>query len=343
MEDDGKRTRLTLGELAEAAGVSKATASMVINGRPGISATTRARVLALADELGYYPNKAAIEVATGVTTTLGMILSPTQPEHEFPNYYVAELLAGAGEEASLRGYQLRVRAWQPGTDRPADNSGLAGVMYLGGSFDPAVLARTRLPSVLVGTFFPQWPFDAVLADNSRGAYLAVSHLINAGRRRVAFINGPRTTRTSELKMLGYREAIQEHGLASSPSMILAGDFSVESGYEAVRDLLRHNANPPDALFVADDPMAVGAVHALQDEGITIPEQVCVVGYGDSPAGALLRPALSTVRVFQRRMGMLGTRQLIGRLTGRELGNLRILVGPELVVRESSLPTGASRA
>jgi LacI family transcriptional regulator len=338
MARDKARPRLTLGALAEAARVSKATASMVLNGRPGISTDTRQRVLAMAKELDYQPNRAAREVASGVATTLGIVLSPTQSEHELPNYYVAELLAGAEEEATARGYQLRVTVWQPEARRPPEDTGLAGMLYLGGSFDPAILTQTQLPSVLVGTFFPQWPFDAVLADNSRGAYLAVVHLMEVGGRRVAFVNGPPTTRTSELKMLGYREAIAEHGLVIDPALVRAGDFSVESGYSAVQDLLKHNAKPPDSLFVADDPMAIGAIHALQDEGLSVPDQVTVVGYGDSPAGSVLRPAMSTVRVFQRRMGSLGARQLIERLGGRETGSIRILVEPKLVVRESSQPT-----
>jgi len=310
---------------------------MVINGRPGISEDTRQRVLAIAEELGYQPNRAAREIASGVATTLGIVLSPTQPEHEIPNYYVAELLAGAEEAARASGYHLRVAAWQPNMVRPPEDSGLAGILYLGGSFDPAVLTRTRLPSVLVGTFFPQWPFDAVLADNSRGAYLAVSHLIDIGRRRIAFVNGPARTRTSELKMLGYRDALAEHGLAIESELIRTGDFSVESGYSAVQDLLTHTRISPDAVFVADDPMAFGAVHALQDRGLSVPDEVSIVGYGDSPTGAVLRPALSTVRVFQRWMGSLGARRLIERLSGQETGSLRILVGPELIVRLSSQP------
>lgn len=339
---DAHTFRVRLSDVATAAGVSKATASLALNGRPGISRETRARVVAVAEEVGYRPNRAAREIASGVTRTIGAVLSPSGSHPDVPTYYVAELLAGAEQEARAHDHRIQVVSWGGDQDHPPDETGFAGMVYLGGAFPDRMLVRAAIPSVLVGTFFPQWPHDAVVADNSRGAYLAVSHLLQTGRQHVAFVNGPTTTRTSELKMLGYGEAVREVGHDVDSSLIRVGDFSLESGYAATMSLFDRapsSVRPADALFVANDTMAVGALQALDRLGIEVPGEVSVAGYGDSPTGPLVRPSLTTVRVFQRRMGIVGMRRLVERLHGEVEGAVRILVGPELIVRDSSNVTG----
>lgn len=323
--------RLTLTQVAAAAGVSKAAASYAMNGQPGVAEDTRQQVLAAAAELGYRPKRAAADRGT---TTIGAVLAPAVDNPETPNYYAAELLAGAEGEARRHDFQLQVQVWDRTSPHLAD-TGLAGLLYLGGTFPAWLLIRTPMPAVLVGTFFPQWPYDAVLADNSRGAYLATSHLLRRGQSRVGFINGPATTRTSELKLLGYREALAEADLTLDERRIRAADFSIDSGYRAAMDLFEHESPPPDALFVADDQIAIGVMQALADRGLAVPDDVAVIGYGDNPACAAVRPAMSTVRVFQQRMGGLGVRALIDRLGGRLHESVRILVGPEVVSRNSS--------
>jgi LacI family transcriptional regulator len=328
-----RSARVTLADLAAASGVSKATASLVLNDQPGVAQATREIILSVARDMGYRPNRAAQEVARGVTTTINVVLSPTQHQPELPNYYLMELLAGAEAESSQSGYQILVSTWDGNMSWAPDLSA-AGILYLGGSFPPSLLVKASLPAVLIGSAFPQWPYDAVLVDNSRGAYLAVDHLFTRGSRRIALINGPDSTRTSELKLLGYKEALLERQIPFDPALIRSGDFSINSGYWAAKELFS-GASQPDGLFVADDPMAIGALHALQDLGIEIPERVRVVGYGESPMGEVVRPSLTTIKVFQGRMGRLGMMRLIGHLRGELDTHVRILVGPELVMRSSS--------
>jgi LacI family transcriptional regulator len=335
--------KTTLREVAAAAGVSLATASYAINGNTATADSTRAHVLKVAKELGYVARSRQTAVGPRSNSTrIRAVLSPTVntggeplPEHiNTPNYYVAELLAAVQEEAEALDYQLDVVVWddaRPGLVRERD---VAGLLFLGGSFPRDLERRAPDHAVLVGTALPHSRFDAVLADNRTGSYLAVEHLIERGRTRIALINGPERTMTSESKRQGHRDALAAHGLEADERLLMVGDFTVASGYRLAEELLEMRLGP-DAIFVADDPMGIGALQALQDHGVRVPDDVAVVGYGDSAAGQFTRPALSTVRVFQHRMGVLGIRRLVECIRGEAEERVRILVSPTLVPRASS--------
>jgi LacI family transcriptional regulator len=328
-EDEPEGQHARLGDVALAAGVSKATASYVMNGRPGISERTRERVLAAAAELGYRPTRRPAPATTG---QIGVILSATLSTPDgHPNYYVAELLAGVEAEIATQGFRLQATVWSGELPAMVRERDVAGVVFLGGSFPVEVARQCELPAVLVGTSFPQWPYDSVLADNRQGAYLAVRHLIGHGRRRVALVNGPETTRTSESKLLGYRDALVEHGVPFDPELVGAGDFSPESASREMARLLDSN-DDIDGVFVADDPMAIGVLRTIEARKLTVPADIAVIGYGDSPMGAVVTPALSTVRVFQRQLGTMGARRLLNRLIEEDHAPVQTLISPELVLR-----------
>lgn len=325
---------VTIGDLAVELGISKATVSYALNNKPGVSAETRSKVLALAEKSGYRHRGRKTSRPTK-TAIIGAVLSGTSSDAS-PNYYVTELLVGAEEACRAAGYTLMVSAWDgspvPEAFRAA---GVVGVLYLGGSFDLSAIELSEIPKVLVGTAPSTGSCDAVLADNYQGAYLATAHLIEGGRRRPCFINGPSTTATSQSKLTGFLAAVRAAGIAESECTVVSGDFTLDSGYELTRQVFSGDAPRPDSVFVADDPMALGCLRALDDLGLDVPGEVAVVGFGDSLAGRSSRPTLSTVEVFQTQLGAIGARFLIERITGTNGPQQRILVAPRLVVRESS--------
>jgi len=319
-----------------AAGVSKATASYALNGRPEVAEETRDRVLLAASDLDYHPNRAAREIATGSMADIGVVFSPTVHEDKASNYYLSELLIGVEEVLRASEFRLHFTVWHGKPPALTQDGTVSGLIYLGGSFPSDLASLSSAPAVLIGSSFAQWPYDAVLADNRRGAYLAVSHLAVTGRRNIGFINGPNSTQTSAVKRLGHEDAIIDNALEADERWIRNGDFTIESGRELARGMF---ATPPypDGLFIADDPMAIGVLKALADLGIRVPDDVAVVGYGNSPAASYSRPSLTSVRVFQQKMGNLGAGRLLDRLS-RHVGEyIRILVAPEMAVRESSAP------
>ena len=320
----------TVEQVARAAQVSKATASVALRGGPGVSPETAERVRRAAKDLGYVRPQGG----AGRRVKVGAVLATAPDPSGESQYYALELLTGAQDEFAREfdSVELQVVSESNVVGRQVATE-LSGVLFLGGLFDPELISRITVPSVLVGTSFPQWPFDAVLADNSRGAYLATSALLTMGCKSVALLNGPSTTRTSELKEFGYRESLAEESIGST--LIESGDFGAESGYLLAKRLLAR-APEVDGIVVADDPMAVGVLNYLHDAGRRVPEDVAVIGFGDSPAASMARPALSSVRVFQREMGALGARILARRVLGDAGPYTRTLVDPELVVHRSSM-------
>ncbi len=329
-----KFNRITLRQVADAAAVSVATASNALNGHPTVAHGTRVRVLEIAAELGYQGSRGASHQPKSEQGWISAILSPTVNAPSAPNYYLAELLGGVQAEAAIHDFRVEVSVWEDDGGVASNQRGAAGLLYLGGSFPHDLEPPLGNKAVMVGTALPRSLLDAVVADNREGAHLAARHLLDIGRTRVALINGPARTLTSDEKLTGYLQAHREHGLEPEVALRATGDFTIESGYDLTKQLFSRR-DRPDALFVADDPMAIGALQALGDLDISVPEEVAVVGYGDSPLGTSVRPALSTIRVFQRRMGVLATRRLIERLRGDAEEQIRLLVTPALVVRASS--------
>lgn len=330
-----------LRDVAREAGVSVSAVSYVLNGRPGVSHSTRDRVLEVAERIGYRHRSRSRNSASTDVGTLSAVLSSTRRHGEAPNYFVAELLAGVEQEARLFGFKLNVGWWSAEqAGRPSDPD-VRGLLFLGGAFDPEVLARIRRPAVLIGTSFPGLKLDTVLADSRTGIYLAASHLLRQGYRRLALLNGPARSATTSAKQLGFQDALIEGGLSWQEAMASRIDFTVEAGEEAAKILLR-SAGRPDAMVTGDDVIAIGALHAAAGLGMRVPQDIAIVGFGDSPVSSLMRPALTSVHVFLEEMGRLGVRRLLDRLregTG-ELDQrapwVRSLVGPRLVVRDSSV-------
>lgn len=327
---DGHRRPVTVEQVARAADVSKATASVALRGGRGVARETRERVLQVAHELGYTRPSESPARTVKVAAVLATAPDPTGASQ----YYALELLAGAKDQLSqeFQSVELQVVS-EMQVVGPQVANGLSGVLFFGGLFDPQLISGVAIPSVLVGTYFPQWPFDAVLADNSRGAYLATSALIDLGCHRVALLNGPPTTRTSGLKELGHREALADAAIDSA--LIESGEFGSESGYRLAERLLKR-APDVDGIVVADDLMAVGALNYVHDIGRNVPNDVAIIGFGDSPAAAMARPSLSSVRVFQRHMGALSASILARRIVGDKGPYTKTLVDPELMVRRSSM-------
>jgi DNA-binding LacI/PurR family transcriptional regulator len=324
---------VTLTELAEAAGTSRAAASYALNDQPGVSDSTRHHVLETAKRIGYKrrsPRRPVIQ-----TRSFGVALSPTRHHGETPNYFVAELLAGANQEAQRRDVGLDVQIWTPNWE-PDHRGRVDGVLFLGGAIDPDFIAATELPAVIVGTSFSELTVDSVLADNRQGIYLSTAHLLDQGCRRVALLNGPDHATTTSSKLTGYADALIQRDLRLDFADVRTVEFDAAAGEAAARELLS-GPDRPDGIVAGDDVIAIGALHAALDLGLRVPEDLRIVGFGNSPTAELMRPALSSVDVFLQQMGHLAVRRLLDRLdaAGSDVPFVRSLVGPRLAVRDSS--------
>ncbi len=331
----------TLTEVADRAGVGRGTASRVLNDSPHVSVHARRAVLAAVDELGYVPNRAARSLVTRRTDTVALAVSEPG-ERLFGEPYFAAIVRGIGERLGEAGLQLvlvlagadpdRSRAATYLTDQHVD-----GVLLLSLHAEdplPDLLESRGVPTVCGGRPATRRPRYVVDADNLAGGRAAVGHLVAGGRRRLAVLAGPQDMSSGHDRLVGALDAAETAGLGRSAVRVAWGDYSEESGRRAMAGLLADGAPPPDGVFAASDLMAVGALRALREAGLSVPGDVAVVGFDDAPVCRLTDPELTTVRQPVSRMGAVMAEVLLARIAGRDVP-AETLLPTRLVVRGSA--------
>jgi DNA-binding LacI/PurR family transcriptional regulator len=338
--------RPTLEEVAAAAGVGRGTVSRVVNGSPQVSPAAKAAVEQAIAELGYVPNRAARALVTQRTDSVALVVSESE-DRFFGEPFFAGIIRGISSMLAETSLQLwlamatspaeRVRIDQHLTSQYVD-----GVLLLSLHDDdplPAMVADRNLPLVLGGRPARMLgdPSDAGISfvdvDNTGGARLATEHLIATGRRRIATITGPLDMGVGVARLAGHRAAMDAAGLTAPSELIGHGDFSERSGVTAMRALL-DRAPDIDAVFAASDPMALGALRVLRDEGRRVPEDVAVVGFDDSVLAAQTMPSLTSVHQPVEEMGRAMARLLHAKVRGVEPTEPYIILGTHLVERDS---------
>ncbi|MFC4911955.1 LacI family DNA-binding transcriptional regulator [Actinomadura gamaensis] len=334
----GRGTRPTLEEVAALAGVGRGTVSRVINGSPRVSPRARDAVLAAIDELGYVPNRAARTLVTRRTETVALVVAESELRL-FDEPFFAGMIRGVSAALAETGLQLllalaRSPAEYARLEQYLTAQHVDGVLLTSLHAEdplPGRLEASGVPTVLGGRPPGVEPVSYVDVDNRSGARQAVEHLVDRGRRRIATIAGPQDMGVGIDRLTGYRAALAEAGL---PELVAYGDFSEASGIEAAEELL---ARDPaiDAIFAADDPMALAAMRVLRRHGRNVPGDVAVVGFEDSPSAALADPPLTTVHQSAEEMGREMARLLLARINGEPLAEPVVILPPHLVVRASS--------
>ncbi|QDE33655.1 LacI family transcriptional regulator [Microbacterium foliorum] len=329
-------SRATIEEVASAAGVSRSTVSRVVNGSTAVSPEALESVKRAIEQLSYVPNRAARSLASRQTHAIALIV-PEDTTRFFGDPFFAAIVAGI--TGALRGsdYLLNLLI---ASDDPGDkmtsfvrNGGVDGALIVSHHTSDAFIDRVAdaVPVVWGGRPVRIREGDYVVdVDNVAGARTATQHLIDTGRTRIATISGPVTMVSSVDRVQGFRSALADAGL--SPFAEEAGDYSEVSGADAARRILAEGR--PDAIFVASDLMARGALTALRSAGIRVPEDVALVGFDDSSVALSTDPPLTTMRQPMYAQGEAMAGVLLSRLAGRDPAHTTILP-TELVVRASS--------
>ena len=328
-----RRVRATVADVARAARVSTATVSRVINSPDVVALATRARVVEAIETLDYRPNAAARTLAGAATATMGLIL----PELSGP--FFSELLSGVEEVARASGLHLLVAATEPDdtlapTDSPFDSALADGTIVLPhavGSLVIERLIRAGRPIVLVERTNARLP--SVSFDGAAGATQAVHHLVEVhDRRRIAFLGGPIDSEASNLRRGAYASVLVDAGIPSDRRLIVHGAWSETDGVAMVGHLDRAGVDF-DAVFAANDEMAIGAIRALERSGRRVPGQVAVVGFDDIVPARWVRPTLTTVVASPRVLGAEAARTLIALIRG-EAVEPAARIPTSLVIRAS---------
>ena len=329
---------LTLDKIAEVAKVSRSTVSRVINNDPNVSEKTRTRVQEVIRQLNFQPNRAARSLAGGRTHVLGLVI-PMGVSRLFTDPYFPILIQSVSSTCNARDYSIMLWLAEPEYERKMISqilyNGLMDGIIVSSMLldDPLVkaLIAGRLPFILVGRSPGDECACTVDVDNLDGARQAVTHLLNNGRRRIATITGPQTMIAGRDRLEGYLTALQKSALTPGPEWIVDGDFTEAGGYNAARQLLPHR---PDAIFAASDSMAFGALRALQEANLRVPEDIALVGFDDLPFAAHTNPPLTTVRQPIQNTGVLAVEALIDRIENPDAEPRQAILPTELVIRAS---------
>lgn len=328
----------TLEEIAKRAKVSRSTVSRVINDDPKVSAATRKRVLAIVKRLNYHPNMAARSLAAGRTRILGLVI-PMGVSTLFSDPYFPILIQGVTSACNTHDHSVMLWLAEPEYERrmigQIMHSGLIdGVILASMLVDDSLmnsLIESDMPFVLVGRHPTDSRVSYVDVDNIGSAKEIVTYLFQLGYRRIATITGPSNMIAGADRLQGYKSALRDARIKVDNNLIVAGDFSENSGYLGMQKLLPLK---PDAVFAASDTMARGALRAIRAAGLQVPNDIAVVGYDDMPFAENSDPPLTTVRQPIQRAGFAAAETLIDLIQDRASQPKRILLPTELVQRAS---------
>ena len=331
-------TPTTMKRIAADLGVSITTVSKVLNNHADIGQATRARVLARVEELGYRPNAVARSLTLRRTHTLGVVIP------DLMHSFFVEVVSGIESVASARGYGLLLCSSTENSrkerselemlrSRQVDGIVLASVH---GSNNAELLQRIAAVSAVVmidRDDHPRVRCHRVLTDDDLVGRMATEHLLAQGRRAVAHIAGPLLAHAKR-REAGYLAALHDAGIEPNPAWIARGGFMDGDGYHAMQRLLTLDPKI-DAVFAANDPAAIGAMQAIWEAGLQVPDDVAVVGAGDIAHGDLLRVPLTTVGWAKEELGRRAAELILEQIGGREeVAFRRVVISPRLVVRES---------
>ncbi len=327
---------VTLVELAQAAGVSVSTVSRALsNGKYPLKKETRQQILKLAEEMGYKPNLVARSLQSSRSHLVGVIVDRMQSPFAAATVQgIQDGLLDAGYSISIA-YSNRDHAVAIQAINSFYSHQVSGIIILNSwlhTFNDSILSSQDRPFVFVNRVFDNCIQNCVGPGDRQGARLATQHLVDLGHRRIGYINGLEDWIEAQNRLAGYRDVLIEHGLPVDESLIRQGNWGVDSGYEAARELLAL-AERPTAIFAANDIMALGAIYAIQKAGLEVPADVAIVGYDDRDFAAWIRPALTTIRMPSYEMGQAAARLLLEQINKEELEDATQITG-KLLIRES---------
>ena len=330
--------KATIRDVARRAGVSIATVSRVLNATTPVAEDKRRRVVAAAEALGYTPNEVARSLLGKATGGLGVLLPSVSGE------FFSEFLNGLDRATHQNGFFLMIST----SHRNLDEMSVAlkslhrrvdGLITMAPEGDAAqlrALLPERAPCVLVNTDAEGLACDAFNFDNYRGGFLATEHLLSLGHRRIAMLKGPARAFDARERLRGYRAALRAYGQEPAPELEITGDYTSEAGKRAAETLLAMDPRPT-AVFAANDQSALALIGALQNEGLSVPEALSVVGFDDIPSVRYASPPLTSIHVPIRDVAMRAVERLVERVRDRHAVPQQRVLPVELVVRQSTAP------
>lgn len=323
----------TLKDVAIRAKVAISTASCALNGTGKVSEETKQRVLKAAEELGYRPSGFARDLKNNQYTNIICMFV-----NDFGGPFYSDVLQGVQDVAISNNYNL-IACTYAMTEKFLTERRVDGAIILSPNIDDELLikvAGAKFPIVVMDREIDNEYIYNLLIDNVKGAYDATKYLISLGHKKIAYISGPLISYDNKKRLEGYKKALSEMGLSEDNNLIVQGRFTEEGGYAAMKLLLlnsKFNNNHIDAVFCANDEMAIGAIQALKEESIGVPNDISIVGYDDIKLASYIEPALTTISYNKYEWGTMAANLVFQGLKNGSTGG-KIILPTELKIRES---------
>ncbi|EIT84848.1 periplasmic binding protein/LacI transcriptional regulator [Fictibacillus macauensis ZFHKF-1] len=331
--------KATIQDVARQAGVSIATVSRVINGQGGVRPKTEARIVQAIEELAYIRNAAARTMKSKATKTIGVVVP------DISNPFFPLVMSGIEEKAREQGYIAFLSGTKESTVveqnvlKSLIERGVDGVILTTADENGQHLTQfieQDIPLVAVDRSLPHLEVDHVLVDNRKGAYQAIQRLILQGHERIAIICGPLSTTPGRDRLIGYKEALHDFHLSFNEAYVIEGDFSEQSGYDAVGQLYVLE-EPPTAIFTCNNLMTTGCLKALDNLQWKLGRDVSVIGFDDIDLATFVQPKLTVVSRPMKALGELAFQLLHERIEMKQaIGKRSYQLSPELIIRESCM-------
>lgn len=293
-----KTGQVTIKDIARELNVSPSTVSRALKDHPDISPSTKKAVNELAGRLDYQPNAIALSLRKSKTNIIGVVIP------QIVHHFFSTVISGIEDVANEHGYHVMICQSNESFDREKSstqallNSRVDGMLVSIASATQNYehfenLLRRNIPLVFFDRVQANLDTSKVVVDDHDGAYRATEHLIEVGCKNIAHLAGPSHLSISNERKQGYIDALEKQGMSINEDLIIACELSQEEGYKAAKTLLQKK-NRPDAIFAATDPLAIGAILAAKELGISIPQELALVGFSDEPLTSLIEPSLSTM-------------------------------------------------
>ncbi|MBD2703137.1 LacI family DNA-binding transcriptional regulator [Spirosoma sp. BT702] len=335
-----QRHLTTIIDIARQLGISKSTVSRALTDHPNVNAKTRQRVLELAEQLDYQRNQLAISLLTNQTRTIGILVP------EFISYFFPRVIISAQQVLTKAGYNVVICQSGESYEMEVSNAHTLLANRVDGllvshtketrNFDHLrTFQRKSIPVVFFNRVCEDMNVPNVTVDDYRGAFVAVEHLIQSGRRRIAHLAGPDSLPNTRNRLNGYRDALLHYGLPIEPELIISYDLTLEKANIYINHLL-NLPQPPDALFTINDPTAIEVLKVCRSRGLHVPNELAIVGFSNDPISELVEPGLTTVVQPVDDLGREAARLLLNAMEGSatEMPE-RVVLPTQLIVRGSS--------
>jgi LacI family transcriptional regulator len=327
----------TIKDIARQLNISISTVSRAMRNAPDVNAETRRAVMALSDELSYQPNRLALSLKQKQTHNIGVIV---------PNldYVLSTMVKGIDEVALEAGYTVMVCQSNESFGREIVNtrrlldSLVDGFIISVSSetkvFDHFRKIQEKMPMVVFDRVTPFLQAPSVRIDNEDGGFQATEHLIEQGYKRIAILAGPKNLGISNQRCDGYAKALKKYKMKMDEDLIINCDFNQQYAYLATQELLSMRKRP-DAIFTISDRMAIGAMLAIKEKGLRMPQDIGLVGFNNEPVTSLVTPGISSVDQPAFELGKVAAKLFIERIHNNDMDDVEEVLKPKLIIRESS--------